>query len=129
MALPPVRAQVAGGAGLVVVDYRSESITTDPASLGVMTATFDPVPPGFLWLIARATVSTTSTAPTRTMLYAGAPSPMNFVDGTNSGNLDIADENAAILLDSNISLTAIWTGASAGAVGTVRIQYQLVQRG
>ena len=134
MPLPPLRTALATGpssaaAGLTVVDYRSPYLTSGPAdAAGLMSVTFEPVPPGYLWLIQRATVSTTSTAATRAMMYAGAPSPQNFVDGTNSGNLDISDENAPIMLDSSTQLLIQWTGATPGATGTARIQYQLVQR-
>lgn len=130
MALPPTRAAGDAGAALSVVDYRSTSLTTDPAGPdGIMLATFDPVPPGNFWLLERITVSTTSTTGTRALVYAGAPSAGNFVDGTERGDLDTADEASPILIESSLSLLVIWTGASPGAVGTVRIQYQLVTRG
>jgi hypothetical protein len=62
------------------------------------------------------------------MVYAGPPSQQNFVDGTESGNIDTADETSPILIESATALTIQWTGASMGAVGTARIQYQIVQR-
>ena len=117
------------GAGLVVVDYRREAKRTTPADgTGVMLVTFDPVPAGLLWLVQRVTVTTTSTTQTQAGVYAGDPTPANLVDGTNSGNLDVADQASPILVDSSVSLNVQWTGASAGAVGTVTVQYQLVQR-
>jgi hypothetical protein len=130
MGLPPVRAQVAGGSALSVVDYRSEYLTTLPAGNdGILTIDFEPVPPGLLWLLQRTAVSTTSTTPTRALLYAGAAVPQNFLDGTERGNLDVADNASPVLVESSTSLTVQWTGASPGAIGTIRIQYQLVSRG
>ena len=130
MPLPPTRADALTGNALSVVDYRSVSQSTDPAdAAGVIVATFDPVPPGLIWLVERMTVTTTSAPPTIAMVYAGAASSSNLVDGSSSGNLDTADEASPILIESNTSLTVVWTGAAAGAVGTCRVQYQLVQRG
>jgi len=128
--LPVTAAKAAGGASLTVVDYRAVNKLTKPAGAnGLMSTIFDPVPPGCFWLVERITVSTTSSTTTRAMVYAGDPGAGNFVDGTEHGNLDTADESAPILLESSLSLNVLWTGASVGAQGTVRIQYQLVQRG
>lgn len=131
MPLPPTRVQsAAGGVSLSVIDYRTRYLTTAPAGAsGTIGVTFDPVPPGYFWLLQRFTVLCTSSTKTRAMVYAGDPAAQNLLDGTEVGNLDIADEQSPILLDSNTALTVQWTGASAGAVGTVRVQYQLVQRG
>lgn len=130
MALPPRRADAGAGAALTVLDYQSKFKTTAPGTAsGILTATFDPVPPGLFWLIGRMTIVTTSITPTACAVYDGASTPQNLVDGSSSGNLDTADENSPILVESNNTLTVVWTGASVGAVGTVRVQYQLVQRG
>jgi hypothetical protein len=129
MALPPVRAASGVGAGLSVLDYRSESLRTHPAAAdGTMTAEFEPVPPGLIWLLERITVFTDSDMPTRAMVYAGTPSPQNFLDGSEGGNLDTADNACPSLIESNTPLTVQWTGATPGSIGTARIQYQLVSR-
>jgi hypothetical protein len=90
---------------------------------------FDPVDSGSLWLVERITVLCDSSTDTQAVAYAGSPAARNFVDGTSRGNFDTADEASPILVDSNVVFTVQWTGASAGARGTARIQYQLVQRG
>lgn len=133
MPLPPARAAASAspssGAGLTVVDYRKEALRSAPApASGIITLTFDPVGPGVLWLVQRITVLCTSTTQTAAVVYAGAVDPSNMVDGTSSGNLDTADESSPVLVDSSISLTIQWTGASPGAIATARIQYQVVQR-
>jgi hypothetical protein len=118
-----------GGATLTVVDFRTAAGTTAPADAsGVITYEFPPVDAGYLWLVERITVMCPSTTPTQAIVYAGGVSPTNFVDGTDRGNLDTADESSPILVDSSVVLTCQWTGASLGARGTVRVQYQLVQR-
>ena len=130
MALPPTRTPTESGAGLAVVDYRSAAKISDPADVdGLISVEFDPVAPGLIWLIQRITIMCTSTTSTRAMVYAGDPTPTNLVDGTDRGNLDVADELSPILLESCTPLTVQWTGASAGAQGVVRVQYQIVQRG
>lgn len=128
--LPPQRPSGdGGGGGLAVVDYRSAFAQTGPADLsGVITAEFDPVPVGLLWLVQRVTVACSSSQPTAAGLYVGDPQPANLVDATQAGNLDTADESSPILVDSNVTLTCRWINADPGSVGVVRIQYQLVQR-
>jgi hypothetical protein len=131
VALPPLSAtSTTGGASLAVVDFRSDYLSAGPAEsdYATLTATFDPVPAGYLWLVQRITVLTDSTTPTQATVYAGYPSPQNFVDGTERGNLDTADESSPILIDSSVSLAVVWTGASLGSTAHARIQYQLVQR-
>ena len=126
----PVSVAATAGAALQVVDYRSAYVTTTPAGAdGTMTATFPYVPAGYIWLVQRITVLCTSSTSTRAMVYAGSPAAQNFLDGTDRGNIDTADESSPILLESSLSLIVVWTGASVGAVGTARIQYQLVTRG
>jgi len=128
--LPPQRAATdggAGGSGLSVVDYRSGYLITPPGT-GTLTAEFEPVPSGCLWLLQRITVMCTSTTATQAIVYAGYPNPQNYVDATDRGNLDVADEAQPILIESNVPLVVQWTGASAGSQGTVRVQYQLVTR-
>lgn len=118
------------GAGLQVLDYRSESVTT-AACVGapwLLVAEFPPVDPGTFWLLERITVTTTATGPTRAMVYAGGISPINFLDGTERGNFDVADNASPILVDSNTALTIQWSGVELGAVATARIQYQIVAR-
>jgi hypothetical protein len=116
------------GAALVVVDYRTVAASSAPAAGGSCSLTLEPVDAGYLWLVQRITVLCTSTTPTTAYVYEGDPAPGNFRDGTSRGNLDVADEASPILVDSTRYLTVVWQGASAGAVGTVTVQYQLVKR-
>lgn len=117
-----------GGARLDVLDYRRQARTATADATGTATVTFDAVPAGQLWLVERFAVSSSSSTQTTCQIYAGDPAPANLVDGTTSGNLDVADEASPILIDSSLSLNAQWTGASSGASCTVTVQYQLVQR-
>lgn len=112
------------GAQLVVVDYDAQVFTTLAATGGICSITTDAVDPGYYWLIERMSSQCTSTSPTILTVYAGN----RMMDGSSSGNFDFADEQSPILLKSTEQLTATWTGCSAGAVGTLAVQWQLVAR-
>jgi hypothetical protein len=130
MALPPVYSSSgAAGAALTVLDYKSAALDSIAGADGVILVEFPPVDAGTLWLVERITVMCDSSTPTQAVAYAGSPAARNFVDGTSRGNFDTADQASPILIDSNVVLTLQWTGASAGARGTARVQYQLVRRG
>ena len=110
---------------LAAASNRNSSVTAVEAG-GIITATFLAPGPGYQWLIQRITVSCTSTTPTVATCYDSTVSPAYIVDTTPRGNLDIADENSPILIDTLRALVVQWTNVSAGASATVRIQYQLV---
>ena len=126
----PVSVATTSGVALQVIDYRTSSLRSGPApASGIVTLTFPQVADGQLWLVERITVTSTSSTNTAAVVYAGDIDTVNVVDGTNSGNLDLADELSAILVDSTLALTIAWSGVSVGKICTARIQYQIVQRG
>lgn len=125
----PVAAALGQGAALRVVDYRRQRKRSDPAGAdGLCTITLDPVEAGFLWLVDRMVIATTSATPTECYAYSGDPDLSRIEDGSSHGNFDVADESSPVLVDSAESLTVQWTGASLGAVAYLSVQYQLVQR-
>lgn len=127
--LPTPAAADTPGSHLVILDYRRRVVVTAPAdSSGVMLGRIPGPDAGYLWLIERMAVSTTSSGPTTAIVYAGIIDPAYVLDATQMGNADIADEASPILLDSAQDLICQWTGASSGAVGTLNVQFQLVQR-
>lgn len=134
MTAPYFRQVPADNLGYVEIDRRSLVAVTAPAGGAGATiyAVMDPVGADDLWEITRFTVSCTSSTPTIAAHYAGASlgdaTPANLLEGTKNGNLDFADEAAGVQLEGARSLLTVWTGASAGAVGTVRIQYRLLRR-
>ena len=126
----PVSVAQTSGAALQVIDYRTSALRSQPApASGVVTLTFAQVPDGQLWRVERITVTSTSSTNTTAVVYSGDLDTTNIVDGTASGNLDIADQLSPIVVDSTLSLTIAWSGVSVGALCTARIQYQIVQRG
>ena len=134
MTAPYFRQVPADNLGYVEIDRRSLYAVT-PAASGVGATIYvvmDPVGADDLWEITRFTVSCTSSTPTTAAHYVGAAlgdaTAANLLEGTSNGNLDFADEAAGVQLEGSRSLLTVWTGASSGAIGTVRIQYKLYRR-
>jgi hypothetical protein len=114
----------------VLLDQKSVTIQTRPAAAGVCTATFAQVDAGRLWLVDRLVVNCSSTTPTKAYVYDDStPSTPALLGGTNSGNFDYDDTQNPYLIAAGKTLTVQWTGASAAAVGVVRIQYRLLTAG
>lgn len=114
----------------VIIDYLSDlTVATRPAtSTGILDAVFDVVETPYYWLVDRITVETNSSLPTALVVYAGDPAQRNVRDSTSSGNADVADESAPIVVPTGQHLHLRWTGASLGAVGTANMQARIVQR-
>lgn len=127
--LLPQPVAVTEGVSYTTVDRRIAVATTKGANAaGIAQAVFPAVPEGYLWLVERMTVMCDSALPTQATVYAGDPIPINLIDGTSRGNLDVADETSPALVQTGLPLTAVWSGCTPGAIGTIRVQYQLVTR-
>lgn len=101
-------------------------LTSAPAgSDGKAVATGPQIPPGEQWLIDRAVCSCTSSTATQLRLYDSQQSPAFLVDSTPIGNADVTEYPAGLLLGQSSQLLAVWTSASAGAVGTLRTQIRV----
>ena len=114
--------------GWVAVDHWWKSATTKPAAGGTCSVAFDQVPDTDQWLIERMIVSCTSSTATRAVHYLDRATPDQVLEGTNSGNLDFANESSPLRIMGSRQLLTVWTGASDGAVGTVRIQVTQLRR-
>lgn len=111
-----------------VWDYQDRSKTTPAAAAdGLCRVEFDQVPDNELWLIDRIVISNDSTFETVFSLYKQAVADGNRLDGTDIGNLNVADESAPIVVQPNTLLIALWTGASTGARGMISIQYTIMR--
>ncbi len=110
-------------------DFQQRAVTTEPAAAaGVCRCELPPVPQDELWLIDRMVVSTDSTTDTIAYVYLDAIDPVRAIDGTWWGNFDVADLASAIQLPGGTVVLCEWTGASLGAVGTLRAQWQILRR-
>lgn len=130
MTLPRALALQDSGLSYRVVDWDVWTLTSPPAAVGVATISTDPVEQGFLLLVERLVIGTTSTARTACNVYAAPPgnlSPAYRRDGTPAGNDAVAEYPRPFLVPAGVPLTLVWTGADAGAQAFVSVQYQLVQ--
>lgn len=92
---------------------------------GDVTLEFGPVPAGHLWKVQRLVVFADSTAYSTCLVYVGKPTASNLVDGTDNGNLAVADMSQPIVVPEGQTLTVVWTGLTAGSSCTARCQYEL----
>lgn len=126
MVLLPVQTAVAAGWNLI--DYRATQRQSAPAVAGVAQLELEQLDADEMWLIDHAVVACTSSSATSVRLYAGAVSDVALIDGSASGNFDVADWPNGLLLPSSSNLIARWSGASAGAVGTLTVQLRVMRR-
>jgi hypothetical protein len=115
-------------AGWTLVDILDAAARTDPAAGGVAVAAFAQLAGSDLWLIDHAVVSCTSGEGTQVRWYNTIISPSYLLDGSDSGNFDVADWPAGLRVGPSEQLLARWDGADDGAVGIVHIQYRLYRR-
>jgi hypothetical protein len=118
------------GFNFLVVDYLPDltQVTGPAGASGVLDALFDPVDTPYYWLVDRITLATDSLTATVAVVYVGDAAERNVRDATSSGNADVADESAPIVVPTGGQLRVRWIGASVGAVGTVNVQARVVQR-
>ena len=120
--------QIGGSAiGWALVDYASVSADA-PASGGTAVAQFAQLDPDELWLIDHAVVACDSSTPTSVRWYSGQATADHLLDGSDSGNFDVGDWPAGLQLVPGSSLLVVWSGASAGAVGTITVQARVLRR-
>lgn len=114
--------------GWTLRDYRPDLVlTSGPAAGGTMQALGPVIDPATMWVIQRATCSTTSTATTSLRLYDSAVGPGNYLGGSLAGNTDEADYPQGLMLGASRQLLAVWSGgATDQSVGTLRLQIAIL---
>ncbi|MDO8107155.1 hypothetical protein Q6348_08090 [Isoptericola sp. b441] len=121
-------AALPAASGWSLVDNLTDAKVTGPAIAGTATADFGQLPDNELWLIDHAVVFCDSAAATTVRWYAGDTIPSRLLDGSDSGNFDVGDWPAGLLIRPSQNLLVQWSGADDLAVGTVTIQYRLLRR-
>lgn len=111
------RAQTFGITGL-----QSGPRQADEDGTGRAEIVLPPVGSGGLLLLQRILVQTDSTGSPTVRMYVGSESPLNMVDGTPSGKLDVAEYTNPLILMAGEQLRIVWSGLSAGARCVARIQ-------
>jgi len=124
-----------GYGAFVDSDRYSRTAVTPAAGAGgaaSLTAQFQAVGAGRLWLVERIVVSCTSAAPTSCALYQDQADALHLLEGTSAGNFDVSDERSPLVIDSLSLLLVVWSPVTgtipAGAVGTCRVQVRELQR-
>lgn len=118
--------QTPGGYNVLDVRRVVQKGAAAAAAAGTITATFDPVGAGQMWLVDRAAIYCTSSTDTLAFVYVGQVAPQNVIDGSVAGNLDFADNSAPWLVPGSQSLILVWEGASLGSTALVIAQYRLM---
>lgn len=112
-----------------LADYVTLQKRSTPAAAdGLCTIVLDQLDDNELWLIDHAVVSCTSSVFTTLRFYAAAVTDLNLLDGSSSGNFDVADWPNGLQLQPTSSLIVQWSGASTGAVGTLTLQARSLRR-
>ena len=119
-------AQLASAQGWVLADYSQKWSVSQPSAAGVAIAVIATVPQDELWLLDRFRVSNNSTQ--TTAAYVCLDDITRDVDGTSSGNYDIADEMSPIHAPGGSQILMLWAGGSDGSVGTVYMQWTVLRR-
>ena len=110
-------------------DFLQRQLKSDPADAdGVITLELPQIAQDELWLIDRLVVQCDSVAATEARLYVDLVEPTRILDGTRSGNFDVADEAAPIQLPGASTLICQWTGADPGSVAHLRLQATVMKR-
>jgi hypothetical protein len=111
-----------------IVGWRRFSAKSPAAVGSSCTALLPQLSSGEMWLVDRAVVTCTSAAATSVRLYDSSPDPNRLLSGSNSGNFDEADYPAGLLVESGSQLIAVWSNATAGAVGTINVQARVLRQ-
>jgi hypothetical protein len=123
---------VSAAGGWQLADWTDPVRTSGAAAGGTMQVEFPQLDVEELWLIDRAVIQCTSTTDTKLRLYAsnaGAPGLLSGSDSdASTGNFDEAEYPQGLLLRPGQLLLAVWTGASDGARGTIRLQARVYRR-
>lgn len=114
--------------GWQVADYGRAQAASAPAAGGIAQLELPQLAGEQMWLVDHAVIACTSATPTQARWYDSWPADGNLLDGTDSGNFDVADWPAGLVVRPSTSVVVRWTGASAGAVGTIVVQYRLLRR-
>jgi hypothetical protein len=120
--------QIAVASTWTLNDFVTMAKSSPPAAGGICEVAFDQLDPNERWFIDHAVISCDSTTPTVLRLYEGAVNPLYLLDGSGSGAFDVADWPGGLAVQPTRTLIARWTGASAGAIGTVTLQARVLRR-
>ncbi len=112
-----------------LLDFLNVQLRSDPAAGGQAALDAGQLDPDEMWLLDHMVVSCNSTSRTTLRLYESVVDPLRILDGSSTGNFDVADWPAGLQLRPSTSLLAVWVGASDGARGVITLQGRRMVRG
>lgn len=107
-----------------LVDWRHVPGRSGPAAGGTAVVELAQLPDDELWLVDHMVAQCDSTTRTTMRLIVGSL----LMDGSSSGNFDVADWPNGLLVRSSTSLRAEWSGASNGATAEITLQARIFRR-
>lgn len=114
---------------MVVVDKQSVPLTGaegDPQA-GFAQLEINPPGSGQGYLVERIDLWSNSTGTPAASIYVGQPDTHNEMDFSTNAAHDIADERNPIYVPPGTPLVILFSGLSADAAVTARVQYSVVQ--
>lgn len=111
-----------------LVDFLNVQLRSAPAAGGQAVLDVGQLDPDEMWLLDHMVVSCDSTARTTLRLYESVVDPQRILDGSSTGNFDVADWPAGLQVRPSTSLIAVWVGASTGARGVIALQGRRMAR-
>jgi len=114
---------------LALVDFLDEKRVATADGTGLAEIQFQ-VPTGEYWLVDRAAIRTDSAAASTLLVFGGGPSPNDedLLDGSTSGNLDVADNSSPWRIFPGQHLTLRWTGMTAASLAKAHLQGRKLAR-
>ncbi|HEY0119341.1 MAG TPA: hypothetical protein VGC04_11220 [Cellulomonas sp.] len=117
-------------AGWTLTDFANPpQLVSAPAAGGTCRVALGALDLNERWSIDHAVVACSSPTPTTVRWYADVADAAHLLDGSNSGNFDVADWPSGLQIPPGTSLLVVWSGAAAGAIGTVTLQGRVYRRG
>lgn len=112
-----------------LVDFLNVQLRSDPAAGGRASIDAGQLDPDEMWLVDHMVVWCDSAPATTVRLYESMADPLRLLDGSRTGNFDVADWPSGLQVRPSTSLLAVWEGAGQGSRGVLTLQGRRMVRG
>lgn len=114
--------------GWQLADFLNLQLRSAPAAAGQAQIDGRQLGPDEMWFLDHMVSDCDSSAQTTLRLYESVVDRQRLLDGTSTGNFDVADWPAGLQVRPSASLVAVWVGASTGARGVLTLQGRILRR-
>jgi hypothetical protein len=111
-----------------LADWVDSTYNAIADATGVATITLDPLPSDTRWQLTHMVAGCSSASLTAMRLYLDQVANVALRDGTASGNFDVADWPAGLMVPPGRSLIARWTGCNPGDQAFLTLQANILRR-